>query len=90
MPYNLPKPAFMCATIHATNCMQSIEQKFIPSEKQHQVYMNLALNLKAIIGQRLIPLEAGKGRAAAIEVMLNSSTVADYILNKLLIRLEKQ
>jgi twitching motility protein PilU len=44
--------------------------------------MNLALNLKAIVGQRLIPLEAGKGRAAAIEVMLNSSTVADYIFKQ--------
>jgi twitching motility protein PilU len=72
------------ATIHATNCMQSIERvvNLFPSEKQHQVYMNLALNLKAIIGQRLIPLEAGKGRAAAIEVMLNSSTVADYIFKQ--------
>jgi len=72
------------ATIHATNCMQSIERvvNLFPSEKQHQVYINLALNLKAIIGQRLIPLEAGKGRAAAIEVMLNSSTVADYIFKQ--------
>lgn len=72
------------ATIHATNAVQAIERivNLFPSEKHHQVYMNLALNLKAIIGQRLIPLEAGKGRAPALEVMINTSTIADYIFKQ--------
>lgn len=72
------------ATIHATNAIQAIERiiNLFPSEKHHQVYMNLSLNLKAIIGQRLIPLQTGKGRAAAIEVMLNTSTIADYIFKQ--------
>jgi len=72
------------ATIHATNVIQAIERivNLFPAEKHHQVYMNLSLNLKAIIGQRLIPLESGKGRAAAIEIMLNTSTIADYIFKR--------
>lgn len=72
------------ATIHATNAVQAIERiiNLFPTEKHQQVYMNLSLNLKAIIGQRLIPLESGKGRAAAIEVMMNTSTIADYIFKQ--------
>jgi twitching motility protein PilU len=72
------------ATIHATNATQAIERviNLFPSEKHHQVYMNLALNLKAIVGQRLIPLQSGKGRAAAIEIMMNTSTIADYIFKQ--------
>ncbi|AUR53160.1 type IV pili twitching motility protein PilT [Aquella oligotrophica] len=72
------------ATIHATNTIQAIERivNLFPAEKHHQVYMNLSLNLKAIIGQRLIPLQTGKGRAAAIEIMLNTSTIADYIFKR--------
>lgn len=72
------------ATIHATNTIQAIERiiNLFPTEKHHQVYMNLALNLKAIVGQRLIPLQTGKGRAAAIELMVNTSTIADYIFKQ--------
>jgi twitching motility protein PilU len=72
------------ATIHATNTIQAIERivNLFPAEKHHQVYMNLSLNIKAIVGQRLIPLESGKGRAAAIEIMLNTSTIADYIFKR--------
>lgn len=72
------------ATIHATNATQAIERiiNLFPTEKHHQVYMNLALNLKAIIGQRLIPHQSGKGRVAAMEVMINTSTIADYIFRQ--------
>ena len=72
------------ATIHATNCIQAIERivNLFPTEKQHQVFMNLSLNLKAIVGQRLIKLEAGKGRAPAMEILLNTSTIADYIFKQ--------
>lgn len=72
------------ATIHATNCIQAIERivNLFPNEKQHQVFMNLSLNLKAIVGQRLIKLETGKGRAPAMEILLNTSTIADYIFKQ--------
>lgn len=72
------------ATIHATNAIQAIERvvNLFPTEAQPQVYMNLSLNLKAIIGQRLIPLESGKGRAVALEIMLNTSTISDYIFKQ--------
>lgn len=72
------------ATIHATNAIQAVERvvNLFPTEKHHQVFMNLSLNLKSIIGQRLIPLQAGSGRAAAIEIMLNTSTIADYIFKR--------
>lgn len=72
------------ATIHATNCIQAIERivNLFPTEKQHQVFMNLSLNLKAIVGQRLIKLETGKGRAPAMEILLNTSTIADYIFKQ--------
>ena len=72
------------ATIHATNSIQAIERivNLFPSEKHHQVFMNLALNLKAIVGQRLIKLETGSGRAPALEILLNTSTIADYIFKQ--------
>ena len=72
------------ATIHATNTIQAIERvvNLFPADLQNQVYMNLALNLKAIIGQRLIPLQTGKGRAVAIEILLNTSTISDYIFKQ--------
>lgn len=72
------------ATIHATNAIQAIERiiNLFPHEKHHQVYMHLSLNLKAIIGQRLVANESGKGRSPALEVMLNTSTVADYIFKR--------
>jgi len=72
------------ATIHATNCIQAIERivNLFPTEKQHQVFMNLSLNLKAIVGQRLIKLETSKGRAPALEILINTSTIADYIFKQ--------
>lgn len=72
------------ATIHATNTIQAIERiiNLFPPEKHHQIYMNLSLNLKAIIGQRLIPHQSGKGRVAAIEILINTPTIADYIFNQ--------
>lgn len=72
------------ATIHATNAIQAIERivNLFPIEKHHQVFMNLSLNLKAIVGQRLIQKVGGKGRAPALEIMINTSTIADYIFKQ--------
>ncbi|MDH5551894.1 MAG: type IV pili twitching motility protein PilT, partial [Nitrosomonas sp.] len=52
---------------------------FFPEERRAQLLMDLSLNLKAVIAQRLIPLKDSKGRAAAIEVMLNSPLISDLI-----------
>ena len=68
-------------TLHANNANQSIERvlNFFPTERHSQIYLLLSLNLKAIISQRLIPTVDGK-RAAAIEVLLDTSRVKDLIL----------
>jgi twitching motility protein PilU len=52
---------------------------FFPEDRRPQLLLDLSLNLKAVISQRLIPLEAGKGRIAAVEVMLNSPLISDLI-----------
>ncbi len=68
-------------TLHANNANQAIERilNFFPIEKHLQIYMQLSLNLKAIVSQRLIPTVDGK-RIAAIEILLDSARVKDLIL----------
>jgi twitching motility protein PilU len=68
-------------TLHANNANQAVERflGFFPAEHQSQLYPQLALNLRGIVSQRLIPRASGEGRAAAIEVMLNTPRVADLI-----------
>jgi twitching motility protein PilU len=69
-------------TLHANNSNQAMTRviNFFPEERHQQLYMDLSLNLKAVISQRLIPLKEGKGRAAAVEVLLNSPLISDLIL----------
>ncbi len=69
------------ATLHANSSNQAIDRiiNFFPENKREQLLMDLSLNLRAMISQRLVPLKEGKGRAAAIEVMLNSPLIADHI-----------
>jgi len=69
------------ATLHANSANQALDRivNFFPEERRTQLLMDLALNTKALISQRLIPLKTGKGRAAAIEIMLNSPLIADLI-----------
>jgi twitching motility protein PilU len=69
------------ATLHANNSNQAMDRiiNFFPEERRQQLLMDLSLNLKAVISQRLIPLRQGKGRAAAVEVMLNSPLISDLI-----------
>jgi twitching motility protein PilU len=52
---------------------------FFPEERRQQLLMDLSLNLKGMISQRLIPLKEGNGRCAAVEVMLNSPLISDLI-----------
>jgi twitching motility protein PilU len=68
-------------TLHANNSNQAMDRiiNFFPEARRHQLLMDLSLNLKAVISQRLIPLREGKGRAAAVEVMLNTPLVSDLI-----------
>ncbi len=69
------------ATLHANNSNQALDRiiNFFPEERRQQLLMDLSLNLRAMISQRLIPLKSGSGRCAAVEVMLNSPLVSDLV-----------
>src|SRR3982075_2773917 len=69
------------ATLHANNANQAMDRiiNFFPETRRQQLLMDLSLNLKGVISQRLIPLKEGKGRAAAVEVMLNTPLISDLI-----------
>jgi len=69
------------ATLHANNANQALERiiNFFPEELHQQVYMNLALNLRAILSQRLVKTVDGK-RVAVIEIMINTPRLSDQIL----------
>ena len=68
-------------TLHANSANQALDRiiNFFPEERKPQLLMDLSLNLRALIAQRLIPTKDGKGRAAAIEIMLNSPMISDLI-----------
>ncbi|MDE2389122.1 MAG: PilT/PilU family type 4a pilus ATPase [Betaproteobacteria bacterium] len=68
-------------TLHANSANQALDRiiNFFPEERRAQLLMDLSLNLRSVVAQRLIPLKDGKGRAAAIEVMLNSPLIADLV-----------
>ena len=69
------------ATLHANNSNQALDRiiNFFPEERRNQLLTDLSLNLQAFISQRLIPREGGRGRVAAVEVLLNSPIIADLI-----------
>ena len=69
------------ATLHANSSNQALDRmiNFFPEERRAQLLMDLSLNMKALISQRLLPRQEGKGRVAAVEIMLNSPLVADMI-----------
>src|SRR5688572_22888677 len=69
------------ATLHANNANQAIERvlNFFPHERQHEIRLQLSLNLRAIISQRLIPSMIGNGRAAALEVLLDTPRIKDLV-----------
>jgi len=69
------------ATLHANSSNQALDRiiNFFPEERRAQLLMDLSLNLKGIISQRLLPREEGKGRCAAVEIMLNTPLVSDMI-----------
>jgi len=69
------------ATLHANSANQALDRiiNFFPEERRAQLLMDLSLNLKAVVSQRLIPRSDGKGRRAAIEILLNTPMVSDLI-----------
>ncbi|MFA9951106.1 PilT/PilU family type 4a pilus ATPase [Dentiradicibacter hellwigii] len=69
------------ATLHANSTNQAIDRiiNFFPEERRQQLLMDLSLNLRAMISQRLLPRKNSKGRIPAIEIMLNSPLIADLI-----------
>ncbi len=69
------------ATLHANSANQALDRiiNFFPEERREQLLMDLSLNTKALISQRLIPKKDGTGRAAAMEILLNSPLISDLI-----------
>ena len=70
----------MC-TLHANSANQALDRiiNFFPEERRAQLLMDLSLNLKGMISQRLIPKQDSKGRVAVVEVMLNTPLISDLI-----------
>ena len=70
------------ATLHANSSNQALDRiiNFFPEERRTQLLMDLSLNLKAVISQRLMKKVDGKGRVAAIEILMNSPLISDLIL----------
>lgn len=68
-------------TLHANNANQALDriQSFFPPNQHSQIWMDLSLNLKAMVAQQLLPALDGKGRVPVVEVLLNTPLVADYI-----------
>ncbi len=70
-------------TLHANSASQTIERivNFFPEERRNQLLMDLSCNLRAVVSQRLVRREDAKGRTAAIEILLNTPTIAERIFN---------
>jgi twitching motility protein PilU len=69
------------ATLHANNSNQALERilNFFPEDRRPQLLMDLSLNLRAIVSQRLVPRQDNKGRTAAVEIMLNTPLISDLV-----------
>ena len=69
------------STLHANSTNQALDRiiNFFPEERRPQLLMDLSLNLKSVVSQRLVPLKGGEGRVPAVEVMLNTPLMADLI-----------
>jgi twitching motility protein PilU len=70
------------ATLHANSTNQALDRiiAFFPADRRTQLLMDLGLNLRAFVSQRLLPREGGRGRVAAVEVLLNSPLIADLVI----------
>jgi twitching motility protein PilU len=79
---NFAETGHLClCTLHANNANQAIDRilHFFAEDRRQQLFMDLSLNLKGIVAQQLIPTPDGKARRVAMEVMLGTPLVQDYI-----------
>lgn len=79
---NFSETGHLClATLHANNANQAVDRmiNFFPEERHPQLFMDMSLNLNAIISQRLIPKKSGTGRVVAVEIMVNTPRVGDLV-----------
>jgi len=69
------------STLHANNANQAMDRiiNFFPEERHKQLFLDLSLNLKAVIAQRLIPKKDGTGRCVAVEILINTPLIGDLI-----------
>jgi twitching motility protein PilU len=69
------------ATLHANSTNQALDRiiNFFPEDRRHQLLMDLSLNMRAFVSQRLIPRKGAKGRVPAVEIMLNSPLISDLV-----------
>jgi twitching motility protein PilU len=69
------------ATLHANSANQALDRiiNFFPEDRRSQLLMDLSLNLRALVSQRLLPRREGKGRVAAVEILLNTPLISDLI-----------
>lgn len=69
------------ATLHANSTNQALDRaiNFVPEERRDQLLMDLSLNLRGVISQRLLPRQERKGRVAAVEILLNTPLISDLI-----------
>lgn len=69
------------STLHANNANQAMDRiiNFFPEERHKQLFLDMSLNLKAVVAQRLIPKKDGSGRTVAVEVLLNTPLIGDMI-----------
>ena len=79
------------ATLHASSSNQALDRiiNFFPDDRREQLLMDLSLNMRALISQRLIPRESGQGRIAALEVMLHSPLIQDLIFKGEIARIKE-
>jgi twitching motility protein PilU len=68
-------------TLHANSANQALDRiiNFFPEERRQQLLMDMSLNLKSIVSQRLLPRQEGKGRVAAVEILLNTPLISELI-----------
>ena len=71
----------MLATLHANNANQAMDRiiNFFPEDRKNQLLMDLSMNLKGVVAQQLVPTPDGKGRRVAMEILLGTPLVQDYI-----------
>jgi twitching motility protein PilU len=79
------------ATLHANSSNQALDRiiNFFPEERREQLLMDLSLNIRALISQRLIPRESGSGRIAATEIMLHSPLIQDLIFKGEVVKIKE-